>query len=766
VTDVNTQTPAAAPSPSSREGRTPWTDRWILDAMRQQGHTVADRVQSAETAWEAVISAGATPKEVLDVVCSVTGCDPIDIGGVGAGAAKLLSAVHAKRYGVIPVKRVGPVLFVATPNPLVAHLERDLAFATGAQVQIGVVSPQQFRDARERLYGVARATIQVRVQRIEWISKDPTATPGATNRGGVVDALDHIVADALDQRASDIHFEPKELDLLVRFRVDGVLHDAKRVSAQLAPLLLSRIKILSGLDIADRRRPQDGRASARFDGRTVDLRVSTLPMGDRFEKAVVRILDGQSATFGLHGLGFTPAESHRVHQLLDQREGMVLVTGPTGCGKTTTLYSAIEHRRSDATNIVTVEDPIEYDLDGINQVQVNERAGLGFAAALRSILRQDPDVILVGEIRDAETAQIAIKAGMTGHLVLSTLHTMDAPSAIARLADIGADMGALSGALKGVIAQRLVRRLCEACARSVELSELPMNQQMLLMGRKTSQLRLPVGCDACRGTGFRGRMVVPEVLVVGEEMQEAIARRAERAQLMAIAKRGGLQTMWDTGLRRVLEGQTSLGELLDNVASPMAEERSSQDSVDEIISRLTGESGVPASVAPVAPAVPESASAPRPLAAVLSVVPGGTESSSAPVPRRRPPLPDDAPRVLLVHDDRLTRVALRDALEEQGCAVIEAADGEAGLRYARQLHPVAVVTELVLPRLDGIGLIQAVMGELAIPAFVFTAQRDAEMRGWASECGATDVIGDEQGAAFLATRVRGAVSPSPVRLAQ
>jgi type IV pilus assembly protein PilB len=719
--------------------------------MRQHGHTAADRVQGAETAWEALLIAGATAKEVMDVVCGVTGCEPIDVGGVSPDAAKLLSAVHAKRYGVVPVKRVGPILHVATPNPLVANMERDLAFATGSQMRINVVSPQEFRSIRERLYGVARATIQVRVQRLEWLSKDPVSKIGQA-RSGVVEALDQIVSDALDQRASDIHFEPKELDLLVRFRVDGILHDSIRVSHDLAPLVLSRIKVLAGLDIADRRRPQDGRASARFDGRVVDLRVSTLPMGDRAEKAVVRILDASSATFGLHGLGFTPSESHRVHKLLDQREGMVLVTGPTGCGKTTTLYSAIEHRRSAQTNIVTVEDPIEYDLDGINQVQVNERAGLSFASALRSILRQDPDVILVGEIRDAETAHIAIKAGMTGHLVLSTLHTMDAPSAISRLAEIGADMGALSGALKGVIAQRLVRRLCDACARPVELNDLPPNQQMLLMGRKTSLLRIQVGCEACRGSGFRGRMVVPEVLVVSEEMQSAIAKRADRADLTTIAKRSGLQPMWETGLSRVLDGQTSLGELLDNVASPMAEDGNSQASVDSIVAQMMrgGASANP------------RASLPK---GMLAVVPGSAPPA-APVPGRRNPAPAaDAPRVLVVHDDRTTRVALRDALEEQGCAVFEAADGEAALRYVRHLKPRAIVTELVLPRLDGIGLVQSVMSNAAVDAFVFTSQRDTAMHDWAKQCGASEVVREDQGAAFLATRVRAALIPSPVRLA-
>ena len=724
-------TPTSASTPA-RANRIPWSDRWILDAMRQHGHTAVERVQSADSAWEALLAAGVTPKDVLDVVCDVSGCEPLDVSAVGAGAAALLSPVHARRYAVVPVRRTGAVLHVATANPLVAHLERDLAFATGLQVRIGVVAPAEFRAARERVYGAARPSQAVPVQRMEWISRETTTATAAMATGATVDILNRVVSDALDQRASDVHFEPKELDLLVRYRVDGILHDAARISPDQAPLVLSRIKVLGGLDIADRRRPQDGRASARFDGRVVDLRISTLPLGDRAEKAVLRLLDAQAARFGLHGLGFSAGETHRVHQLLDQNEGMVLVTGPTGCGKTTTLYAAIEHRRSAETNIVTVEDPIEYDLEGINQVQVNERAGLGFASALRSILRQDPDVILVGEIRDAETAQIAVKAGLTGHLVLSTLHTMDAASAISRLADIGADMGALSGALKGVIAQRLVRRLCDACARPVELSELATNQQALLTGRKTMHLRAPVGCEACRGTGFRGRMVVPEVLVVNEELQVAIARRDDRAALSAAAKRGGLRSMWEAGLQRVLDGTTSLGEVLDNIASPSQEDGAGQESVDALIARMTGAQGA-------------ASSAPIPIASARASRP-------------------DAPRVVVAHEDRRERVALRRALESAGCAVIEAADGEAALRYTRHLRPRAVVTELVLPRLDGLGLVQAVMGEMGIPVFVFTAQRDSAFQQWAAECGAADVVNESAGVDELARRVSASL-PAAVRIA-
>ncbi len=739
-------------SAPTREARTPWPDRWLLDAMRQQGHPAVERLRAASTAWESLETAGATTDELLDVAHALSGCARAELSRVSKANAGQLSATLAVRYGVVPVREEGPVLEVATANPLAPHLERDLAFAAARQVRITVAPPGAMRAAFDRIYG-SRTTTAAAGPRLQWVVKEgPSGPRSLPSRGTVVESLDRLIADALDQRASDIHFEPKEDDLLVRFRVDGVLHDVTRIGTDLTPLLMSRLKILGGLDIADRRRPQDGRATTRFDGRVVDLRISTLPLGDRAEKAVVRLLDAHNATHGLGELGFLPGEAHRVDQLLRQNEGMVLVTGPTGSGKTTTLYAAIEHNRSAETNIVTVEDPIEYHLEGINQVQVNEKAGLGFAAALRSIVRQDPDIILVGEIRDAETAAIAVKAGLTGHLVLSTLHTIDAPSAIGRLADIGVEMGALSGALKGVIAQRLVRRLCEACCQPVALADLPVNQQMLLMGRKTEKLRRAVGCDACRGTGYRGRMVVTEVLLVNDELRSAIARRADRVELVELSKRAGMIPMFEAGLRRVIEGLTSLAELLDNVPTPMTDTPAEQTDVDAVVARMLGRPAATASAvtAAVAPAV---------TATVPAVAP------AVPVARRF--LPSDAPRVLVAIDSRAERREIRESLEGAGCAVIEAADGEAALSYARRLRPDLVVTELVLPRLDGHALAQALLAEVGPPVIAFTIQTDAAARAWAIDCGCATVIAAHEGVPALTAAVRGTLDSlsSTLRLA-
>ena len=723
-----------------REARVPWTDRWLLDALRQQGHPAVDRLTAAPTAWDSLVAGGASPKEILDLVCQMSGAPPADLSGVDASCAKLLPIKFAARYSVVPIRLNGAVLDVACANPLAGSLERDLAFAAGHQIRLMVASPRDVREAHERIYGVSISG-KVPTPRLEWVIKEgPLGARSLPTRGMVLDSLDRFIADALDQRASDIHFEPKEDDLLVRFRVDGILHDVTRISSDVAPLVMSRLKVLAGLDIADRRRPQDGRATTKFDGRVVDLRVSTLPLNDRLEKAVIRLLDAASAAHGLASLGFTPGENHRVTKLLGQNEGMVLVTGPTGSGKTTTLYAAVENARSAATNIVTVEDPIEYNLEGINQVQVNERAGLGFAAALRSIVRQDPDVILVGEIRDGETAGIAVKAGLTGHLVLSTLHTIDAPSAIGRLADIGVDMGALSGALKGVIAQRLVRRLCEACCVPTTVEELPAEQQLLLAGKKTEKLRKAVGCEACRGTGYRGRMVVPEVLVVSDDMRTAIARGADRVELHDLAKRAGMIPLWEPGLRRVLDGTTALPELLDNVPPPHASEQSAEVDAQAIVAGIR--SG----------AVPGGA----PIGGVPGVV-APAAFTAAPPPRPSRAMPKDSPRVLVVHDSREERRAIRYALEDIGCAVIESADGVAALTYARRLRPTLMVTELAIPRLDGFALMQAVATELQLPAVVYTVQSDPGTHQWAHDLGCVALVPAERGAEALATSVRQAM---------
>ncbi|HEV8216474.1 MAG TPA: ATPase, T2SS/T4P/T4SS family, partial [Gemmatimonadaceae bacterium] len=385
---------------------------------------------------------------------------------------------------------------------------------------------------------------------VQHLGRDVEGAPLASgdDAGASISALvDDLLAAGIASRASDIHIEAEEQGIAVRHRVDGVLAVVRRLPRNVGPALVSRIKILSGLDIADRLRPQDGRARIAVNGVAVDLRVSTLP-ASHGEKVVVRVLDGRGAIVTLDGMGFHPDELARVERLLEAREGLILVTGPTGSGKTTTLYAALRQIKERGVNIVTVEDPIEYRLPGIVQVQVNEKAGMTFAAALRSIMRQDPDVVLIGEIRDRETAEIAIQASLTGHLVLSTLHTNDAASAVTRLIDIGVANYKIATAVKGVLAQRLVRRTCAECN-----------------GRNAT-------CPVCAGAGFHGRLAIVEVLGGSPEFERRVAAGESTERIAEAARQDGMRSLWQSGVAHAMAGRTTLDEVR-RVASPDDEAR-------------------------------------------------------------------------------------------------------------------------------------------------------------------------------------------------
>ena len=366
----------------------------------------------------------------------------------------------------------------------------------------------------------------------------------AANDAPIIRMLNALLTQAAKDGASDIHIEPYERSSAVRFRVDGALREVVQPNKALHAALISRLKIMAELDIAEKRLPQDGRISLRIGGRAIDVRVSTLP-GVHGERAVLRLLDKGEAKFSLQGLGMQGDTYTRFSSRIQQPHGIVLVTGPTGSGKTTTLYAALGQLDTSTTNVLTVEDPVEYELAGIGQTQVNAKIDLTFAKALRAILRQDPDVIMIGEIRDHETAQIAVQASLTGHLVLATLHTNDAPSAVTRLTDMGIEPFLLSSSLLGVLAQRLVRKLCPACKREGD------------DGRWH-----PVGCDACGHSGYKGRTGVYELMVVDDAVRALIHSRASESELIAAARAGGLRSMREDGERLVATGVTSLEELL------------------------------------------------------------------------------------------------------------------------------------------------------------------------------------------------------------
>ena len=469
-----------------------------------------------------------------------------DFTRVDPNVVALLAERWARRYGVLPIRLERGTLVVATSDPDDLDAERTVGFATGHRVRWVQAPGDELARQINRWYPDAAArreqlTPPVEVEHLGFVSDENTSIVADVGTS-VIRLVDQLLAEGIQAGASDIHIEPEEQGIAVRHRVDGLLRHARTLPRYVSPSLVSRVKILSGLDIADRLRPQDGRARVAIQGSVVDLRVSTLP-ASHGEKIVIRVLDGSAGLRTLDSIGFSLADLARIRSLLEQREGLLLVTGPTGSGKTTTLYAALREIQARGVNIVTVEDPIEYRLPGIVQVQVHERAGLTFSAALRSIMRQDPDVILVGEIRDRETAEIAIQASLTGHLVLTTLHTNDAPSAVTRLLDIGVAGYQIATAVKGVIAQRLLRRRCGDCDGA--------------------------GCSACDGSGHRGRLAVAEVLVGSQEFERRVAAGASTEAIAEAARAAGCATLWESGLDLVRRGETTMDELRRVAAEPV-----------------------------------------------------------------------------------------------------------------------------------------------------------------------------------------------------
>ena len=464
----------------------------------------------------------------------------------------LVPAAIARRYAVVPVRDGGRWLELAAADPFAAGPAGDLAFALGREVRLAVADPAAVARLLRRHYGAPEAAA----------AGDGAADlERAAAAAPVVRFVDQVLAQAVHERASDVHFEPFEGDFKVRARVDGTLRELAAPPAGLAPAVVSRLKVLAGLNIAERRVPQDGRLRVAADGRSVDLRVATLPT-QAGESVVLRVLDPAAVPLELGELGMSAEVEAGVRAVLGRPHGILLVTGPTGSGKTTTLYSCLRLLNRAPVKILTAEDPVEYEIEGVMQLAVNPAVGLTFAAALRSFLRQDPDVLMVGEIRDLETAQISIQAALTGHLVLSTLHTNDAAGAVTRLIDLGVEPYLLAATLEAVLAQRLVRGVCPGCRECAPpppaLLEELAPEAAVLAGRAVARGR---GCAACRQTGCRGRGGIFEWLRLDEPLREQVLQRAPTALLKQRARGRGMETLREAGVRAAAAGRTSLEEV-------------------------------------------------------------------------------------------------------------------------------------------------------------------------------------------------------------
>jgi len=548
----------------------PTTDVWLLPVLRDiLPQSAIEQVESTVTVsyWRAIVESGlATDEDLLAELSARTHFRIATDLLVSSEACERVPEKLARRFGVLPLSISQTILDIATANPYDLDCEKTLAFATGRTVRMSLAAPQRIMERIEEVYApvervskllnqAGTSSIQSVIEKVD--DTEPALDEKEAERP-VIKLVDHIVAEGIAAGASDIHLEAGETGIAVRYRIDGMLKEVMVLPKAVGVPLVSRIKIMSQMDIADRLRPQGGRARVSINGARVDLRVSTLP-ASHGEKVVIRILDSRAALRSVESLGLDPVDGPRMQKLLDVREGLILVTGPTGSGKTTTLYAALRLLQHRGVNIITVEDPVEYRIPGIVQVQIHEKAGLTFASALRSVLRQDPDVVLIGEIRDRETASIAIQASLTGHLVFATLHTNDACSSIIRLTDLGVDPVKLAGALKGVVAQRLIRRLCRSC-RLVANAGVPRRLRDSVPG--DSMIYIPVGCIECSLTGYSGRVAVTEVLVTTPEIERAIAENAPPERLLAAARASGTRSLWACGCAQLIAGNTSAEELV------------------------------------------------------------------------------------------------------------------------------------------------------------------------------------------------------------
>ena len=576
---MEAQAASAGPFPVS--GLTPPTKRSgvkrrIGDVIVQLGFAEREMVEQVVEQGrreglplgQALMEAGiVNPSQLAQALAERNGLDYVDLNvfDVDKGAAAMIDGEKARRYRTVPIAFLAErTLLVATADPANLLALDDITMATGYEVRRAVASPEHIDALIEQLGRLEGSVHEIEADEYE---AEVIELRESADDAPVVKLVHAVIADAVRRGASDIHFEPRGGDMRVRFRVDGVVSDSTTVPRHLIPGLVSRIKIMAELDIAMKRLPQDGRIGLSVDGTYVDLRVATLPVV-RGEAVVMRILDSRQIVMDLDGLGMEEDDRERFGTALGTSHGAILVTGPTGSGKTTTLYAALTELNTPDRTVVTVEDPVEYELEGIKQVQVNSKTGLSFPTGLRAMLRADPDVVMVGEVRDRETAQIAVESALTGHMVLTTLHANDAPLAAARLIEMGIEPFLVTSSVGCVVAQRLVRKLCE-CKQPVKLTKAVLAENGFQHPRAINAFE-PTGCVQCAQTGYRGRTGIYEVMTLTDDVRRLILDGARRDELLAAASAQGMRTLHEAGFAKVLQGITSVPEVLRVLGSSTA----------------------------------------------------------------------------------------------------------------------------------------------------------------------------------------------------
>jgi type IV pilus assembly protein PilB len=579
-TSGDSTAPQLDPGAGGTLGLTPPQSRgrsqgFITDVLIELGYVGSERVNQA---IEAARTAGAPPEALLltegaingdqlsRAIAERYGLDHVDLAEyqVDMAAANMISVNTARRYRSLPIGFIDKgTLLVAMADPTNVLAVDDIQIATGLDCRVAVAAEEDIEALVSRLNTLQSAVTEA-------VTEDEQEQEGelaevadlevSAQDAPVIKLVYSILGQAVGEGASDVHFEPAEGEMRVRFRIDGVLREAAHVPKRMVSAVISRVKIMSDLNIAEKRVPQDGRVSVTVEDKRVDLRITTLPT-QRGEGATIRILDKENAQRTLDELGMDGTARESFQHAFNQAYGAVLVTGPTGSGKSTTLYAALREMNSVEKKIITIEDPVEYQLDGVNQINVNRKAGLDFATGLRSILRADPDIVMVGEIRDGETARIAIEAALTGHMMLSTLHTNDAPGAITRLTKMGIESFLTASSVDCVVAQRLARKLCTHCKRRTVVPPEALIEAGLRVGGELEAYE-PVGCSRCNQSGYRGRVGIYSVMKMSERIKDMTVSQAPEAEIGNVAREEGMLTLREDGLQKVRTGQTSLEEVL------------------------------------------------------------------------------------------------------------------------------------------------------------------------------------------------------------
>ena len=677
--------------------------------------------------------AGISEEALARHVASYYGLSVADLSSAQPTALTLLPASVVHGHGVFPLRGDNRHLVVATSNPADLDAEQAIRFASGRAPVMEVAPPLVLRDLIAQGYSADRVVesilrhvdddIETLVQVVD--NEGPTPVSQAdTATGPTVKLSNLMLRDAILQGASDVHIQPGPSSGSVRFRVDGMLRQYLQLPMPVLDRVVSRIKVLGGLDIANRLKPQDGRTTIVVGDRRVDLRISTVPTRDS-EKAVLRLLDPVGSG-GLDSIGLPPLEASEFRKLLGNRDGIVIVTGPTGSGKTTTMYAALRELATENVNIMTVEDPVEYELSGMTQIQVEPKQGVTFASALRAMLRQDPDIVFVGEIRDLETAEMAVQASSTGHLVLATLHTNSAAGAVRRLNDLGVNPTSVADTLRGVIAQRLVRRLCAACAAPAD-DPLTTDELSLADAFGVRPVRRAVGCPSCGHSGYRGRMPTVELLRVTPAIQALIRSSADSSALQQCAAASGSRSLREAALESVRRGETTLAE------------------VQRVMGGATSSSG---------PSEPDSEQ-PQP---DTTAPPEAAEPSQVEHPADFVATPASGRHALVVDDETTNRVFARKLLEQAGFHVTEAPDGLGALERLAGQHYDVMILDLDMPRLAGYEVLSHVRRQTstaALPVIVLTATSNAGAEVEVLERGADDYLSKPIDARRFMARVTG-----------